>query len=159
MAKAEDIERAFKDALQKTLSKSVQEEIAKEMADTVRIRSQLGSGVSKVGGRKEKFKALSTKYVEQRKEFPGLSDKTTPRKSNVTRTGQMIDSLTGVGKSGGFEIKPEGRRDDGKTNERVAGYVEENGRPFLNFTDTELKKLTRLLAEKLSDLINKALGR
>lgn len=159
MAKPGDIFKAFEQAIKKVFSAQSQQAIANEMADSVRIRAQLGGSVENTGSKKKAFKALSDSYKQQRKKFSGLSDKTTPNKSNITRTGQMIESIRGKGKANGFLLELAGSRDDGLTNEKVAGFVEEQGRPFMNLSDIELKKLARLLEENLADEINKILGK
>lgn len=159
MAKPGDILKAFEQALAKVLSSSNQQKIADELADTMRVRAQLGGSVDKTGAKKKSFKKLSEKYIEQRKSDSNLSSLTSPGKSNITRTGQLIESLRGRGKKAGFEITPDGSRNDGLTNEEVADFVEKGGRPFLNLSDIELKKLARLIEEQLSDEINKKLGK
>lgn len=129
------------------------------MADTVRIRAQLGGSVENTGEKKRSFKKLSPGYVKQRRKSSELSSLTSPGKSNVTHTGQMIESITGKGKSGGFDITLSGSRNDGLTNKQVADFVEEGGRPFMNFSNIELKKIARLIEEQLVDEINKKLGK
>lgn len=160
MAKPKSILDCFHQALAKVISRNGMTPIAKEMADTVRIRAQLGGSVESTGKAKKPFKKLSPDYVEQRKKFKGLSNKTTPRKSNITRTGQLIESLRGEPKSNGFDIIAEGGRDDSDlTNSQVAKYVADQGRPFLDLSDKELKQLTRLIEESLADEIENCLNR
>lgn len=160
MAKSKDIEACFKEAIAVTFSKKEMQKIAEDLADTVRVRAQLGGSVSDTGRSKKPFKKLNPSYVAQRRKFDGLSDKTTPNKSNITRTGQLIESLQGIGKNAGFSIVPKGGRTDSNlSNEDVARYVDANGRPFLNLSDVELKKLARLLEESLADEINKCLNK
>lgn len=129
------------------------------MADTLRIRAQLGGSVESLGAKKKPFKKLSPGYIEQRRKSKNLSNLTSPGKSNITNTGQMIESISGKGKSSGFDIILSGSRNDGLTNDQVADFVEEGGRPFLNFSDIELKKIARLLEEQLVDEITKKLGK
>lgn len=158
--KSKDILKCFEEAIAVSFSSREMNKIAKTLADSVRVRAQLGGSVADTGSKKKPFKALSPGYKKQRKEFTGLSDKTTPNKSNVTRTGQMIDSIKGIGKKAGFEILPSGKRSDTQlSNDDVAQYVEEQGRPFLNLSDKEVKELTRLLQESIADEINKCLNR
>jgi len=160
LAKPGDILGAFQSALAKVLSSTNQDKIAKEMADTMRIRAQLGGSVESTGSKKKPFKKLSPGYVEKRKKDSKLSSLTSSGKSNITRTGQLIESISGKGKSSGFDITVSGSRSDSDlTNKQVADFVEEGGRPFLNFSDIELKKIGRLLEEQLVDEINKKLGK
>lgn len=167
-------------AKRKVFTKSFFDKLAKEMADTVRVRAQLGGSVSEQNKGKKPFKKLSESYKLQRagklafftnangqvipitnpKRKPKLSDLTTPNKSNITRTGQLIESITGKASSGGFEIELAGKRTDSPlTNDEVGKFVKEQGRPFLNLSNVELKKLTRIIEEALATEINKCLNK
>lgn len=147
-------------AKKKVFTKSFFEQLAKEMADTVRVRSQLGGSVSEQNKGKKPFKKLSPGYVKQRESFKGLSNLTTPKKSNITRTGQLIESITGKGLSKGLEIELTGKRTDSSlTNDEVGKFLREQGRPFLNFSNVEMKKLRRLIEEALEVEINKCLNK
>ena len=158
-----DIDRTFrrirakiKKAEDKVKERTVMKGIANFGARLVQKRTRLGYGSN--NGSKQKLAGLSTKYKNQRKKDKKtgrLSPKTTPGRSNLTRTGQMLDSIkskvTGYGKA---EIYIDGGRTDSDlTNNKVREYVEENGRPFFNFTAQEEKQITRTISKRLKTFI------
>lgn len=147
--------------------------IVKEAEIIIRRRTLLGFGVSSPGGPRSKLDKLSETYKEQRRgkviffrdkdgrvrrvptssKFKSrikLSEKTTPGKSNLTLTGQMLASLrgkvTGLGKG---IIEPTGSRTEGMTNKQIATFVQENGRVFMNFSNNEIRQL-QIFVEDLS---------
>lgn len=77
-----------------------------------------------------------------------------PSRSNLTMTGEMLESLRFTVTSDGFKlIIPNTRRSDGKTNAEVARYVAQNGRPFMAFHSGELLILRRQLTDIIRDRI------
>lgn len=177
--KFEDVSKAIQAAVKEVLGKNSFNEIVKELGETVRIRTQLGYGVAKTEAPRQRLKPLSESYKEQRKgkayyfqrggktirvETPkgskpsDLSSKTSPSKSNLTYTSQMLDSVEG--KATGFgsgTIKTTGTRRDGVRNEKIAEYVTEQGRPFLNLSNTEINQLKSEIKNRLIASIEKKL--
>lgn len=150
----DDFKKKLTASIQKIGASSNMKIIGKEMADQIKKRTLLGYGVSEPGGNKEKLKPLDPKYVESRKKFPKLSDKTTPRKSNLTRTGQMLASIdVKSANQGTVSVGPIGGRNDGLTNEELAKYVAEAGRPFNTLSKPELQGLIRFINDMLSKIL------
>lgn len=115
---------------------------AEDTAERIKNRTRLGYGVESRGARRQKLKPLKDTYRNIRRKNKGsLSKATTPKKSNLTFTGQLLDSLRGFGRRGRIVIEVVDNRDDGESNKAIAGYVKENGRPFLEVSDKELKGL------------------
>lgn len=135
------IRKAINDAIREMQSPRQMQKIGDEAATIIRRRTLLGYGVAVSGGPRQALKRLADSYVSARRRQAGLSTKTTPQKSNLTRFGFLLDSLVArVRRLGEVEIKPDGTRPDGLTNEKVAEYVSED-RPFLNLSDNEIKQL------------------
>ncbi len=164
-----NIEKKIEDKIQKSVTASLDRELAQETADQVRKRTQLGFGVDE-NGKQVKLKPLSESYRAQRRGDvafyrdsqgrlrafepnvpPNLSSQTTPAKSNLTRLGEMLKSLTGRVKDNQILINVKGRRKDGSglTNEEVAEYVEAQGRRFLDLTNGEKNSLIRKIKERV----------
>ena len=148
--------------LNKVLQASVKPQALKPTAtfarDLVVKRTRLGYGVAISGGSKETLKKLSPNYVKQRKMFAGLHSLTRPKKSNLTRTGQMLDSLSADTKTGSIIIKPTGTRRDGETNYNIAKYNEDGGkgrprRIFMNISEREFIKIKRFYRKMFGDLV------
>jgi len=157
MAKMDEARRILDQAFRTLLSKNYLTSVGKQAADMIRLRTQLGYGVPSDGKSREKLKPLSAAYKKVRKENP-LNGNTSPSKSNLTRTGQLLSSI-GVKsiQKDKVIIGPKGPRNDGETNERVGEFVSEKGRPFNNLSDVERKRLTETIRKDLQQLLEKAL--
>lgn len=162
MAKKIDLSK-FKQKLLKVLDEQKSEaylkQIAVEFANVIRDRTRLGYGVNEQGGSKVKLKALSPVTIEARrykKKRGELSDKTSPTKSNLTDTGQLLDSLKGRAINKLIQISPEGsRKGSSLSNAAVASYVEDAGRTFLDLSSQDIKKLTSMVQDQLNEIVNK----
>ena len=146
-------------------------EIGKFAADRIVKRTRLGRGVAEPEGEAAPLKPLSEAYVEARKRereagrgkggrfvkgAGKLSSLTSPKKSNLTRTDQMLSSIKPERpKRGSVTITPTGTRKEGSlTNEEVAGYVSRE-RPFLNLSKAEVAGVTRLIRERIDEILQR----
>jgi hypothetical protein len=116
--------------------------IGEFMIEKIRIRTQLGNAVMENLQEKSKLKPLSKKYIEQRKVFMNLSTMTTPKRSNLTRTGSMLDSLKikSMSKTA-IRIGPTGSDMFGVSNSSKAFWQEKMGRIFLRLSFAEVKQI------------------
>jgi hypothetical protein len=106
-----------------------------------------GQGLKKSGGTPSKLKQVTVKYADQRRR---MKDKhpsaATGRKSNLTLTGEMLDSLVVIDSKnkevelGWFDEKQEAK----------AAGNESRGREFLNLSTKEIKLISKKLDENLS---------
>lgn len=132
------------------------------VADMIRLRTRLGgkASVAREGGEREVIKPLadSTKADRKRLQAKGkLSGLTTPNKSNLTRTGQLLDSEKVKSVSTGKVIVgPTGTRDDGKSNEDVAEYVSK-ARPYNHLSRIETKRVNDAVKRDVRALIKNKL--
>lgn len=154
-------QKAFEKALAKVLDPSNMRKYGKMAADMIKLRTRLGYGVETDGSEKGRLKKLTDYTIEKRKEMKKkglLSSETSPGRSNLTATGQLLDSL-GVTSTGvGFAIvSPHGTRDDGQKNEDVGASVTFNGRPFNNLSQTEIKRVNDELRDDLEKIANEEL--
>jgi hypothetical protein len=148
------IEKTIKDGIDKKLL----EPIAEEAIKIIVRRTRLGYGVSKHFGTKAKLKALSSKYVDIRSRFKNLDRSTTrPKKSNLTLTGQMLNSMAITkSKDGQIIIGPTGNRNDtDATNEDIARWNSERGRKFNRISQLEFNQLLRFYRKTFGDLLKK----
>lgn len=123
-----------------------------EIPAQIEKRTRLGKGVSE-GGELEKLKPLSEKYVKFRK--GKVSGLTSPKKSNLTFTGQMLSAIKGVRNGTLFTFFFTGKRDDGKSNAEIAQYAREKGRPFFNLSNSERNGLQRKISKIIKESIKK----
>lgn len=125
--------------------------------DIVVKRTRLGYGTPVQFGQKGKLKVLSPNYIEARKRFNGLSPTTAPGKSNLTRTGQLLDSVQVItAKNGSVRFGPTGMRSDSKlTNLQVAAYQQAQGRTFNRVSQLEFNQVLREFRREFGDLLRK----
>lgn len=163
MAKIKGLDK-FKDTLLKAIDEvrkpSNMQAIGEETARRIKVRTRSGKSVTANDTQPVPLKKLSDNYVLQRKKDKKkgkLADSATPRRSNLTRTGQMLDSLSVTSKKhGSVKVGATGNRKEGNTNKNVAGYVSDS-RPFLNLSTPEINGITKLIREKLDEQIKKLL--
>jgi hypothetical protein len=152
-----------KEILQKLKEPERMRKYAQIGADAIKLRTRLGSSVSAPGEVKEPLKPLSPAYKEQRKALKAegkLSEFASPGKSNLTLSGQLLDSVKVISAIQGKAIVgPSGSRNDGKTNEDVGKYVTKAGRPFNNPSDSELKRIQDAVKRELRALIKLTKGK
>ena len=135
-----------KDAITETESRKLGDMLSQRILK----RTRLGYGVTTAGAQ-ERLAGISDTYKVVRREYADrLSDATTPNRSNLTATGQMLDSMTVNPKRGAVEIEIKGRRTGELTgarsrlsNAEVARYVQKAGRPFFKATTAEKNFIIR----------------
>ena len=120
-------------------------------------RTRLGYGVRKNGGKRFRLAPLDSKYVDARKRQGGLSKFARPKKSNLTRTGQMLESVEVLEyRRGKLKIGPNGRRRDGIDNADLAIWnANRKGRIFNRLSDKEYNQLRRFYRKTFGDLLKK----
>ena len=177
LKKIKDLKGVLTESLLKSISKAQLQKIAEAAADMIRVRTRKGFGVKRHAGQESKLKPLSKSYIAQRKgeiafftsdsgdvipykpKNPKKINRslTSPGKSNLTFSGQMLDSLTGSALSQGKAIvKLKGTRDDKKTNAEVGEFVSVE-RPFMRLSGKELKKIADILKKDILQRVNQRL--
>lgn len=115
-------------------------------------RTRQGYGVSQTAGKQRKLKALSDSYIKYRQRNRTRLDSTTsPRRSNLTFTGQLLRSMR-VKKVTNRQViwgPNKRRRRRGLTNERLGEIVAEQGRPFNFLSKTDIDRLVKVIDKYL----------
>lgn len=141
-------------AISKSLSPTKMQKIADSTALDIKRRTRLGFGVHANGAKRKRLKRLSDKYIARRR-ATGTHDETSPKKSNLTYTGQLLNSLKAEGYKKGFRIVFNDRRKGEKlTNSKLAEYVSK-ARPFLNLSNRQIQRLGEDIASNIKDEISK----
>lgn len=121
-------------------------------------RTRQGFGVNRTGGKSRRLKPLSESYIEQRKRKRSQLDSTTsPRRSNLTFTGQLLRSMR-VKKVTNRKVvwgPNKRRRRGGLTNERLGEIVAEQGRPFNFLAKTDIARLVKVVDKYLQRQMKK----
>lgn len=128
------------------------EQVAKYVDNAIRVRTRLGKGDDN-----KKFKELKASTKKKRKRYEkNLSEFTRPDKSNLTATGQMLDSIKSKTDGSkiimGFKEKRTNELDGTPsklTNSDVAIFSEQLGRLFFGLTPLQRKEFTRRLKAEL----------
>jgi len=134
-----------------------------EVPRIIKVRTQLGKGVSENGGKLAPLKRLENeRYRELRKTSDKLSSNTTPGRSNLTATGQLLDAIRGDRSGTEFRFFFQSKRTtdlSGRTskatNQDIVRGQEAQGRPFFFLAKTELTGLSRKIRDAITGRISR----
>lgn len=147
-----DFPDKLKQALEKALADATSNQnldrMAKDLAEQIKIRTRLGMGLSTAGGEPTKLKALSTGYKKQRKNKI-LYSETSPSKSNLTLTGEMLNDIVGTSNANGITIDMGSALSKDKLQ-----WNKDNGREFLNISRVQIERITNDLEQTLNTKID-----
>jgi hypothetical protein len=121
----------------------------------IRVRTRLGYGVDQNEGQKTKLKPLKDSTVKTRvnsKKRGDLSNETSPKRSNLTASGELLESIVYKLTKLGIKLYIPKTKHKGTdaTNEEIASYMQ-NGtntapkRPFFNVSAAEIKQIKRFV--------------
>lgn len=142
--------------LKEVLTPARQKPIADFVLSLIIKRTRLGYGVAENFGNKYSLPRHSPGYIEFRRRFADLSNTTAPRKSNLTLTGQLLQS-TKVTKvtNGQIVISPTGNRRDGMSNLKLANILDGKGYTYNKISQLEYAQLIRFYRKTFGDLLKK----
>lgn len=132
-------------AVDESLSKKNMARLAQNSAERIERRTRSGKGVKFHNSNETTLKSLqgSTIGIRKRLEEAGLLDiRTTPIKSNLTRSGQLLDSIKGLSQrkaTGRITFNP--TRNDSKNNQQIVTELEKGGFNFFKLSKKELLSL------------------
>lgn len=135
------LQKQLKEAVDHVTSKTFLTQLGNELKEDIQKRTRLGYGVEEPLGKQSKFKALaestkkSRKYKKKQGKLSGLSS---PAKSNLTETGEMVDDMYVSTKVNLLQLKLKDQKNRDK-----AQWNEEKGRTFLNVSDSQYKTLIK----------------
>lgn len=147
------LQAAYKEAA----SPAVQMPIAEFALSLIVKRTRLGYGVRNNFGEKERLPQHSKRYIQVRKDSPHLSETTSPTKSNLTFTGELLESVRVIkARDGKIVISPDGVRSDGRlTNLKLARILESKNRVFNRISELEYQQILRFYRKTFGDLLSK----
>ena len=164
-----------------------------EIVESIVQRTRAGYGVTKqVGGKQTRLKRLSKSYTDQRKgklqfftkdgrtfpvknkkgkktiKKPNLSKTTTPGRSNLTATGQLLESLFYKTRKIGFGLiiiaLKEGRGADlfgnppKVNNSEITQFQRKAGREYLGLSKTQKRRVQDNLSKRIRERVRKLLS-
>lgn len=129
---------------------------ARKLAAKIKARTRDGYGTKKFGGVLHKLKPLSPEYIAQRKK-KRLSAKTSATKSNLTKSGQMLDAIRGRVKGEAMEIYfTSARRNTTLSNPELAAFHEKGDgvprRSFINPSRKEIDLVEDEIAQEINEI-------
>lgn len=129
---------------------------AQPLAQRIKIRTRLGFGLEQPGrgGKRRKLKKLTDRYKKRRRRSR-LHSETQPGKSNLTFTGQLLNAIFGKASGDTITIGINPKRRDGISNADLVKWQEEQGRPFFDLTDKEIKGLRTEIKKDLIKAMRK----
>lgn len=155
--------------------------IAQQVRARVIARTRIGRGVNPGTGKQTRLKKLSRSYIAQRKgdiafftkngkvipfvpkSAPRLSPNTTPSKSNLTATGQLLAAIRARAKNQMiilFFKDKRGKDLSGQqsklSNSELKDIVEANGRSFFGVTIPERNFIARLVRQNVIDCLKRS---
>lgn len=165
----------FKKYIDKTLEnissndKQMYDMIGKEVSEQIKKRTRLGYGADKLNAQQTKLAKLSESYVQFRKgklafatnkdtgnvypytplSKPTLSADTSPTKSNLTLTGDMLDDITYESKKDSVNITFRSKESMEKAAWAHEGSKNRPKRQFMNISSSEYNKISKLLKDYL----------
>jgi hypothetical protein len=149
-----DLEKIFaklKKNVKRSFSAREMNKIGNFIVEEIRSRSRAGYGVKTPGGAEKKFKGLNAAYIKQRRRMR-LSSFTTPSTSNITRSGRLLAGLRYKTKDGGARIEPSGTSREGVDNTKIAEYLADQGRPFMNLSKYQMDRLLKFIKKEIINL-------
>jgi hypothetical protein len=167
--KIEDLPEALRTLFEKVIigDESFLLMVAEKIRDIIYMRTKSGKGLNKVnrkfgGATNEKLKDFSEKTRQQYINLRArsiLGPKTTPSKSNLTFTGELLESIKAyVANNRGVVEIPDEQHWSKMSLPKLAEEVEKK-RPFFGLSDTEMKILgsfiNRELRKRFRELNNK----
>lgn len=145
------------DAMRKAVTNGLMEELGNQAIALIRKRTRLGYGSK--NNQRVKLDPLAATTVARRTLFKRrgiLSSETSPKRSNLTATGQLLDSLKIIKiTSRVATIGADGSRIEGGSNDKVAKHVTDNGRPFLELTTSESNQLAKIAEAALDKALRR----
>lgn len=151
MAKFEDIPKIVERALNEMTSNRNLRVLGEDAKKLIQKRTRLGGGVKTSLGPRMKLNKLSGPYKKQRKRKKGNLDKTTsPAKSNLTFTGQMLREIGVKIRKNRISLKfidPFAKK--------KAKWVQDAGREFFHISRPEFKQLQKIMRKRVEKVLNK----
>lgn len=164
MAAKDDLNKIFKQIIDSTAelkSSRRLKDLGEYIITIIRNRTRQGKGVKRPGGNVTKLKALKASTIKKRKAVAALlHPMTSPGKSNLTYTGQLLDSMRVKVRKETVSIGPSGRRvniygrRDRVSNEQVTLYVSKE-RPFNHLGRAEMRKVVKYYQKAYDTIIRR----
>lgn len=154
MSSLKNMQRELINAIEGAVNKQMMKTFGEEGVEIIKKRTLRGTGLTdSEEGKAERFPSHKPNTITRRKlhkKKGELSSDTSVRKSNLTKTGQMLQSTVSRASNGSFTIELGSRKDKNK-----AIALLQDGRVFIGFTKNEINKLRKKIKEKMSQNLDR----
>ena len=137
------------------VTKPVMKKLGIFLVGDMQKRIRLGYGVPKQEGKRKSLKSMKPHTLQytkfRQKNRSELDPTTSPRKQNLTFTGQLVRDLRSKATKSNFKImhSTSKRDDESISNRQLSQFVQDKGRIYMNVSDLEFKRLTRFYQNKI----------
>lgn len=145
---SKELKNKLESAAKSVESKSFLTKLYNQIIEEIYKRTKLGYGVNARGDSQTKLKPLSESYKKQRKGMKLASD-TSPSKSNLTKTGDMLNDLKCMDTPTGVSIHFKSTFSQQKVE-----WNRLKGRTFFNVSKTQITNITAQIKAKLKEILN-----
>jgi hypothetical protein len=161
ISNAEKILRKQLEKLNKGLQRIELRAYVDQLPKTIKQRTRQGKGLDDDNDiiKLPPIKKSTIKSREYAQRRGDLDERTKPKKSNLTMTGQLVDSLFARQiRNDTVRLSLNDSRNDGKGNNKIKKYQEDSGRKFFGAANEELKKLNERIEKQITRLIKNIFG-
>ena len=146
-----DLKKKLENLLDNDFKVKLANKIGQKASEMVKERTRSGLGVRKNNAPEKPLKALSPRYIKRRQALQAkgkLSRETTPSKSNLTKTGDMLDDIKYKSDANSATIFV------GDANREKAARGKKD-RPFMNLSKKEINEINNLIEIEIANDIKK----
>lgn len=162
LARIETKGRALKRSLSEIRTPEYMQKLGEFVAEKIRIRTRLGFGVENEDAEKKRMEGLKDSTISARERLRArgeLHPQTTAKRSNLTATGQLLDSIKPKKVTPRtVTVGPTGqRRGESLTNQKVAEGLFAQGRKFATLSRDEKSAVANRIRADMKAFLRKAL--
>jgi len=153
-----DVKQAADKAVTEARKKENMARYAQLGADRIRVRTRLGFGVSSEGAGTQRLPRIKDGTIKNRQRTKNrgqLSEFTTPGRSNLTETGELLDAIQGSSSADGTaDITLAEDRTDGKSNNDIVEFLAAKGFEFFHLSNAEIKGIEKEVTETVNEVFD-----
>lgn len=159
------VNKRIEQTVKKTFTKPLLDKVGREAVKQIVKRTRLGKGARPITKKTYPLPGLADSTIDYRERYDyNLSPYTRPNRSNVTATGQLLNSIWYRTRFSSTLREVELYFKENRSRElnggpakikhkKLAEYIEKNGRPFFYLADFELRKLRSIIADAFKNSI------
>ena len=149
-----ELKRKLDGIIKDTVNRQLTDKIGRNAVNNIKTRTRKGFGVAKNEGPTQRLKKLKPQTVKRRRDLKKqgrLSGKTEVAKSNLTRSGKMLNNIKYSNSDNEINITLKSDQQDKAKKVSVE-------RPFMNLSKSEVNEILKIIEiELINDIKKKGL--